>query len=273
MARLIERSRLILQSLAKCKLGRVYLAGSLRNNRGIPLNAMRTYGRYALVYLVEGCGRMKSGSQPIVRCRAGDLLFVYPEIPHSYGPGPGEKWSEFYVVFEGPIFDLWRRAGLLRPDQPVQHLPGVRRWLRRLEAIAGQDLPDTAKGMAQRVCRLQEFLADIAEETAQEPPAAPWLDSAMKILVNRPGLTPSAIARLMGLSYETFRKEFTRHAGLPPARYRARQLIERARILLTERNLSNKQVAEMLGFFDEFHFSRRFHQLTGQTPRQFRRPG
>jgi AraC-like DNA-binding protein len=271
MPQLIERSRLVLQSRATCKLGRVFLAGTLRNARGIPLNAMRTYGRYALVYLVEGSGRMKAGHLPLIKCRAGDLLFVYPEIPHSYGPGPGERWSEFYVVFEGPIFDLWRRAGLLRPEKPVVHLPGVRRWLRLLEAIAAPDLPETAKGMVQRVCRLQNFLAEIAEEAALDSPAVSWLDEAMEILVNQPETPPAAIAANLGLSYETFRKEFTRHAGLPPARYRAQRLVERARVLMTERNLSNKQVAEMLGFYDEFHFSRRFHQLTGQTPRRFRR--
>ena len=34
---------------------------------------------------------------------------------------------------------------------------------------------------------------------------------------------------------------------------------------------TNKQLAEMLGFYDEFHFSRRFHQITGQSTREFRR--
>jgi AraC-like DNA-binding protein len=47
--------------------------------------------------------------------------------------------------------------------------------------------------------------------------------------------------------------------------------MEQARALITERNLSNKQLAEMLGFYDEFHFSRRFHQITGQSTREFRR--
>jgi AraC-like DNA-binding protein len=93
----------------------------------------------------------------------------------------------------------------------------------------------------------------------------------MDILVARPRLSPVAIARSFGLSYETFRKEFARRAGQPPARYRLHRRIEQARILMKERNLSNKQIAETLGFCDEFHFSRRFHQVTGQNTRAFRR--
>lgn len=273
MVTLVRRSRLVLQSEVTSKLGRIHLAGYLRNSRGVPLTALRTYGKYALVYLLEGGGRMKSGNLPIIKCRAGDLLFVYPDIPHGYGPGPGETWSEFYLVFDGPVFDLWRRAGLLQPQRPVLRLPVIRKWLPQLEAIAAPDLPETTKGMLQRVCRLQKFLSDIAEEAEASIPAIPWLESAMDILVNRQDLTPEQIARSLGLSYETFRKEFTRRAGMPPARYRQRRLIDQARVLMTERRLSNKQIAETLGFYDEFHFSRRFHQITGQTPRQFRRVG
>lgn len=266
-----KRSRLVLQSSVMSPLGQVSLAGYLRNNRGIPLGQMRTYGRYALVYILDGSGRMKSGNLPLVKCRAGDLLFIYPEIPHGYGAGPGKTWSEFYLVFNGPIFDFWRRAGLLQPDRPVHRLPHLRRWLPQLEAIAEPGLPDTAIGMQRRVCRLQKFLADIAVERDVEPHPMPWLETARRRLAKTPSSSPETIAHDLGLSYETFRKEFKRNIGRPPARYRMDRLMEQARILLTEQNLSNKQVSEILGFSDEFHFSRRFHQVCGQSPRQFRR--
>jgi AraC-like DNA-binding protein len=80
-----------------------------------------------------------------------------------------------------------------------------------------------------------------------------------------------AIARALGLSVETFRKNFARHTGHPPARYRTIRLINQARVLMTERGLRNKEIAETLGFYDEFHFSRRFHQITGMSTREFRR--
>jgi AraC-like DNA-binding protein len=232
---------------------------------------LRTYGHYALVYLLEGSGRLKSGDLPLVPCRAGDLLFLFPEIPHGYGPGPREVWSEFYLVFNGPIFDLWRRAGLLKPQQPIRHLPHIRRWLPQLEAVLEPGLPATTEGMLRRVCRLQKFLGDIVEVPDPDPPSLRWLEPAMRRLVETPETAPKAIARSLGLSYETFRKKFTRHTGQSPARYRLHRLIERARALITERNLSNKQIAETLGFYDEFHFSRRFHQVTGRSTRDFRR--
>jgi len=267
----VSRSRLVLQSEAKTPLGQVSIAGFLRHSRGVPFESPRTYGNYALVYLLEGSGRMKSGSQPMVPCRAGDLLFIYPDLPHSYGPGPGETWSELYVVFNGPVFDLWRRTGLLHPEHPIRHLPPIRRWLPQLEAVADPRLPDSPEGMLRRVCRLQKFLSDIATSAEIEQHRLPWLGEARRQLLTTPPVPMPRIARALGLSYETFRKEFARETGQPPARYRLHRLIEQARLLMAGRYLSNKQIAETLGFYDEFHFSRHFRQVTGQSPREFRR--
>ena len=266
----VARSRLVFQSPVTTPLGRVSMAGYIRHSRGLSFESPRTFGHYALVYLLEGSGRMKLGTQPVTPCRAGDLLFVYPDIPHSYGPGPGETWSEFYVVFNGSVFDLWRRAGLLQPGHPIRHLPHLRRWLPQLESVAEPGLPDTPEVMLRRVCRLQKFLSDIAAKAEIEPHRLPWLEPARRLLLATPPVPMPAIARELGLSYETFRKEFAHETGQPPARYRLHRLIEQARLLITERNLSNKQIAETLGFYDEFHFSRHFRQVTGQSPREFR---
>jgi AraC-like DNA-binding protein len=73
------------------------------------------------------------------------------------------------------------------------------------------------------------------------------------------------------MSAETFRKKFARLAGTPPWRYRMTQVIERACRLVHEGRLTNKEIAERLGFNDEFHFSRRFKQITGRSPREFRK--
>jgi AraC-like DNA-binding protein len=269
MAVSAQRSRLILQSEEFCPLGQVSLAGHLRDSKGISAARPRVFGRYALV-LLEGSGRVSWENRPPVPVRTGDLLFVYPEIVHWYGPGPGEKWNEFYLVFNGPIFDWWRSEGLFGPPCFVRHLPQLRRWLPRLEAAAGADLPPTTQGMLQRVCRLQEFLGGVVENPPSRPEPAPWLERARRQLIENPGLNAVALARSLGLSYETFRKEFARRTGQSPGRFRLHRLIEQAHILIRERGLNNKQVAETLGFYDEFHFSRRFRQVTGQSTRQFR---
>ena len=270
MVKVVKRSRLVFDSEIKSPLGQVSLAGHFSKGRGIPMDKMRTFGRYALVYLLDGSGQMKWGRQAPESIRAGDLLFVYPEIPHAYGPRPGEHWTEFFVVFEGPVFDLWRKAGSLQPQWPIQHLPQIKRWLPRLEAVVARGPSATPTGMLRRVCRLQQFLSDIAKEPAPEAVTHAWLAKAQQRLLDTPNAEAAQVARELGLSYETFRKEFARETGLPPARYQLRRRIDQARRLITERHLTNKEIAEALGFYDEFHFSRRFREATGQSTRAFR---
>jgi len=58
---------------------------------------------------------------------------------------------------------------------------------------------------------------------------------------------------------------------MPPRRYHANRRIERAKQLLTNRELSVMAIALEVGFSDTSTFTAAFHRLTGQTPSRYRR--
>lgn len=81
-----------------------------------------------------------------------------------------------------------------------------------------------------------------------------------------------AVAATLNVSYETFRKRFVRESGVSSAQFRMTERIESARSLLAYApQMTNRQVADLLGFADEYHFSKHFRQIVGITPRDFRR--
>jgi len=258
-------------------IGLVSMGGFLQTSRGISFSSMRILGSYALVYLTAGEGHYQLKGQAKMPCRAGDLLIVFPEIAHAYGPPKGGKWSEIYVVFEGPVFDLWRNQGLLSPSRPLQSLPPLPIHAKRMKEIAHAKKSMGPADRLSRVCELQRFMASVlftnaASDDSAGAPAWPlWLDAATQIMRAEPALDLPAISRRIGLSYETFRKSFRAFTGESPAKFHNRIIFEEARKLMYEQRLSNKALADRLGFCDEFHFSRRFHLATGQTPSQFRR--
>ena len=253
-------------------IGRVSVAGFIRHSAGIPRSNMRILGSYALVYVLHGAGRYfdeRGGEQKIT---AGDLIVIFPEISHAYGPGPGEIWDEIYIVFDGPVFDLWRRRGLLDDAKPVRRLEPIRYWMQRIEQVT----QSVGQSPLQIVCRLQQLLSEIDQYRQvcglREADRA-WLARAKSLLEqDRPfqEFNLESVARSLGISYVGFRKKFARVAGISPAKFHMKSVMDRACDLIRRQGPTNREVAERLGFCDEFHFSRRFKQVVGLTPREFR---
>jgi len=260
----------LFESAAGNELGRITQAGTIYKNAGLSGCSMRILGSYALVYLLNGGGCYEDALGCRRDVRAGDLILLFPEIGHRYGPRLKKQWDEIYIVFDGPVFDLWRKRGLLAPETVIYHLEPREYWLQRLMEVATPNIPSL-----ERVCRLQSVLSAVLTRYERNPSTArdeEWLARACELLDTGIGneLYVAEVPRRLGMSPETFRKKFARLAGTPPWRYRITRVIERACRLVHEGRLTNKEIAAELGFSDEFHFSRRFKRITGRSPTQFR---
>ena len=59
--------------------------------------------------------------------------------------------------------------------------------------------------------------------------------------------------------------------GVLPKLYIDKLRLNKAAELLVETNLNIAEIAEMMGYQDPFHFSRRFKAVIGFSPQQYRR--
>jgi AraC-like DNA-binding protein len=234
---------------------------------------MRVFGSYALVYVVAGSGSYRDARRAQQNIAAGDCILVLPELAHQYGAPRGARWDEYHIIFEGPLFDLWREAGWLDASRRVFRLEPLELWLPRFQSFADAPRATTQPAIAREVTALQDLLADIFETAPRDEAAPPhWLQRACRELelnLEKP-YDGRAAASAAGLSYQAFRKSFARETGVSPSRYRAVRVMEAARALMQHGNLTNAEIAARLGFADEGHFSKRFKGVTGQTPRAFR---
>lgn len=239
----------------------------------LPKDNWRTFGKFAIVYLTQGTGRYLDANGMDIAVQAGDLMLVFPNLPHRYGPLLlNEHWREIYLVFEGPIFEHWFDTNMLSEQQPIYQLHPISLWQRRISQVIDRHPPTSPHGATAEVCRLQQLLADVIavsqiskQETQHQ---ASWLSQARQLLEQ--GRSPQEASEKIGCAQATFRKKFTQLAGVSPARYQATRLIDHACELMHTANLTDKAIALQLGFCDEFHFSKRFKQITGLSPRAYR---
>ena len=261
------RSELLFRSGITTPLGEIKVIGTLRDSMGVP-GPMRVLGDFALVLLLHGSGSFYDAQGTRERVAEGDFLVLFPEVAHRYGPGPREEWDELYVVFNGPAFEVLRTAGLLDPGRPVARGQGSD-WFDRVMAFARKPLTGDELDIIDFVRLLTEPLMH------HEHRHRSWLDRAKSLLGQdlSSSLDAEAVATRLHVSPQTFRKRFSSLTGMTPTRYRAGRRIEAAKTLLRQTEMTHRQIAISLGFYDEYYFANRFKAATGQTASEYRRAG
>jgi AraC-like DNA-binding protein len=256
-------------------LGRLNFGGILLRGSGTGFDTYRLYGMYAVVIITRGRGRYRDLNGYDCELRAGDLIVVFPEVAHQYGPPVGETWDEIFLAFEGLAFDAWRAEGL-SPSQPVWQIGESSQWAHRIRCLLTREIAtrsDSCTAAGELHALLSEWLS-LREENA----VPPWLDAARHSLADpMQNRSVATVAGEAGMSLDTFRRAFRAATGEPPARFQRRQRLAMGANLLRRRELTLKQIASMLGFCDEFHFSKAFKSQLGVSPSGFRerilRPG
>ena len=266
------------QGLEQTPLGRIIYAGHHLNVTPEGPMSLRRWDTYSLVYVKNGSAVFHSQATPDRAVGAGDLMLMFPRHAYRYAINPKTPWSETFVQFDGPVFDLWRACGLLTTADPLWHLAPVAFWRTRLDGIVAPARAAGADTALHRVGMLLSFLADAwtaARRPGLDPADREWLANADSLLARDLAAYPDweALGRGLGLSYERFRKRFRELAGQSPAKFRADRRIAWAAGLLEAGADSVEAIARTCGYHDKFHFMKRFKAATGLTPAQYRLRG
>lgn len=79
------------------------------------------------------------------------------------------------------------------------------------------------------------------------------------------------LAQIAGLSDCHFARAFKQSVGLPPHRYLMQHRVAAAEELIRNTNRPLADISLDVGFSDQSHFTRKFADITGETPSAFRR--
>jgi AraC-like DNA-binding protein len=249
-------------------IGSGEFGGRLRGTAGTGFSQFRVYGMYALVLLLDGGGRYRDRRGMDCRLSKGDLLVVFPEHPHQYGPEAGDEWDEVFIAFQGPAYEGWRAHGL-DPANPVWRVADRRATARRFFEILRMPSGSLAESTA-LAASIHRLIADLLAQRPVE--GGDWLEKAKQWLGGgQDAPEPGGIAAMLGMSHDHFRKTFKAATGESPSCFRRRRRLAQAALMLQRNDLKLDLIAESLGFCDGFHLSKAFKAEYGRSPAAFRR--
>jgi len=264
----MEESTFFVRNLSVSPIGGIRIACFVKNGAGV-LTPRRVLPHFTLVYVLRGGGSYEDETGMEFEVEPGDAILVMPGVEHWYGPPAGDRWDELYLVFEGSVFDLWRREGCFDPANPVVSLHPSDYWLDRIKQAIGESNNGDPVKMMSEAMRMQGLLMDIQHAARDDIEAdIEWLEDAKSALMKENDVRTAAAA--IGVAYELFRKKFRKLSGMAPGKYRTAIMMERACDLLSDKKYTLREVADALGYCDEYHFSKQFSKTVGWSPREYR---
>lgn len=199
---------------------------------------------------------------------SGYLLISFPDELHRITASEDSPYiSQYMVAFsvKGISDELYERLRACYRNGMLCH--EAENVMEKVVKLYNKD-SDTLKRAAGM--HLGAFLLETME--ADKNPADNYIERAVNYMRNNVGrkLPLSSISRHVGLEKSYFCRRFKAVKGESPMRFFMRLKVELARELL-DAGMKNSAIADATGFADEFHFSRTFKQITGMSPRKYRK--
>ena len=229
---------------------------------------------HELIWCLGGRGYVRiAGREHAVA--SGDLVWVDCRRPHQHGPLAADPWEVLWIRAEGP--GLTRTAEVLGVEAapvvsglPAASVEPLYRTVFQLMGAGGAAAPALIHAEVARLVALIFVARQGHEPGPVAPPALlPAVQRMTLFYFERQRV--AELAHGCGMSPSHFTRVFRAVFGTSPIDWLRRRRITEAQRRLVESDDPIKRIAEQVGYADRFFFSRDFKQVTGRTPRQFRR--
>lgn len=202
----------------------------------------------------------------------GYFWFHYPGPRFTLAPADGPTWHHRHIAIRGPRAEAWFGNGLLSGspvNSPLESRPQLTSRFDEILAWAAQSgIAPQAKAAAALELLLWE-LWEIRRAPEDHHAVLEALAEYAQARRFRAGNYEN-LAQRLGLSGSTLRRRVREATGLPLHQYTRRLRLNEARRLLRTSDRSLPEIAEALGFTDEFYFNREFSRLAGMPPGAYR---
>jgi AraC-like DNA-binding protein len=226
-----------------------------------------------LIYCTEGRAFLNVKGEPHT-IEAGDLLLLPAGVSHRYTADPENPWTIHWVHYAGPLAEHFREHMGFTAGVRVQH---IRRQPRLLVDFNGllsvRQTGFRSPELVHVANRLRQLLAAVPlcvgeAGHAQQPDLDTIHNFMREHLAERISL--GQLADLTGLSPAHFATRYRALTGVSPIQHLLHLKVEWACQMLDTTDHSFTRISSMLGYDDNYYFSRLFKKVMGQAPSDYR---
>ena len=224
--------------------------------------------------MLSGNGTLELNGK-IYALRAPFVIVNYPSEDKSYKPNT--CWEEFYLGFMPGAEEKFRkRFKLILKNKPFYKIKDLSFFNTYLTILLELMNKAAIKGVADQIDYLMNLLliesflpSQLKMHSASEQvflEIIHWIN-----LHFRNDIDLKKMAQKNGLSYSTFQRLWRNKFDFSPIQYIQKLRNSEAKTLLWESDLNIGEIAETLGFQNQFYFSNFFRIHNGISPSKFRK--
>lgn len=209
----------------------------------------------------------------ILRCPSNTLIVVKPGAPRWYG-NDTRTWRMSWLHCGGrAVLASLRRNGL--PFHEPLQLRDPYAWEKYLLEMFNELTTYREPSLELLESLLRSWVVELKRAidpaaTARRIPARlAEVKHHIDVSLGK-RLSLRGLAQRAGLSVSHFSAEFRTHFGFSPVDYVIRLRLNRAALLLRDRDLNVTQIGRAVGYPDLFHFSKAFKNHFGKSPTGYR---
>jgi len=228
-----------------------------------------------LIYCMDGKGVLKLGTGNI-ELERGMAYTILPNVAHEYYADKDNPWSILWLHFKGenlqtlPISSVETTPVILAT--PTEN-EVIQRYFMRLFEIAKQ-----GHTLGNMICLSQLLLTIISEiyffeKESHLSKVDRYLTKAVNYMYENLSkeLTLDDVSLFMGLSRSYLNLIFKTHTKRSPLEFFTHLKIQQACKYLRLTNMYIYEISVLLGYEDQFYFSRIFKKIMGVSPKEYRK--
>lgn len=226
-----------------------------------------------LIHCTEGEAYLNVEDEPCV-VRAGDLVLIPAGAAHRYTAAPENPWTIHWVHYAGPLAENFRQHMGFTDDIRIQHIGRQPRLLVDFNGLLSvRQTGFRTPGLVHVANRLRQLLAavplSVGEASHTQQPDLDIIHNFMREHLDE-RITLGQLADLTGLSPAHFATRYRAMTGVSPIQHFLHLKVEQACQMLDTTDHSFTQISNMLGYDDNYYFSRLFKKVMGQSPTDYR---